>query len=82
MVLKQDLELLKLQLSDLKKERDQLKKEVEQIEQQTREEISRFSRVASLINSSLDIDKINANNAYKDKLRTIEILARIEANKK
>lgn len=31
--------------------------------------------------SSLDIDKINANNAYKDKLRTIEILARIEANK-
>ena len=32
--------------------------------------------------ASLDIQKMNAHNAYKDKLRTIEILARKQLNKK
>lgn len=32
--------------------------------------------------ASLDIQKMNAHNAYKDKLRTIEILARKQINKK
>ncbi|MDR1652696.1 MAG: glycosyltransferase [Prevotellaceae bacterium] len=32
--------------------------------------------------AALPIEKINANNLYKDKLRTIEILARINKNKK
>ena len=32
--------------------------------------------------SALPIEKVNANNFYKDKIRTMEILARIELNKK
>ncbi len=32
--------------------------------------------------ASLDIDKVNANNLYKDKLRTVELLARIKMNQK
>ncbi|HEX8523514.1 MAG TPA: hypothetical protein VF669_14770, partial [Tepidisphaeraceae bacterium] len=32
--------------------------------------------------ANLDIDKLNSYNAYKDKLRTIEILARQQKNKK
>lgn len=32
--------------------------------------------------AALPIEKVNANNFYKDKIRTMEILARIELNKK
>ena len=32
--------------------------------------------------AALSIEKINANNLYKDKIRTMELLARIEMNKK
>ena len=32
--------------------------------------------------ASLDIDKVNANNLYKDRLRTWELLARIKMNQK
>jgi hypothetical protein len=31
--------------------------------------------------ASLNIDKLNKNNLYKDRLRTIEIMARIQFNK-
>lgn len=32
--------------------------------------------------AALDIVKVNANNSYKDKIRTMELIARIEMNKK
>jgi hypothetical protein len=32
--------------------------------------------------AALSIEKINANNLYKDKIRTMELLARIAMNKK